>query len=122
MSTTDDSYVEPYVVPETGHEVRSTWEEVIDKMLHDSPYDYEYEPRRFDLGNRTYLPDFIVEDQVVLEVKGVPDRRAWRKASSFMHRFREFDYVVVGRKIPCDRHIPWGERDELLVTLLKILT
>jgi predicted nuclease of restriction endonuclease-like RecB superfamily len=57
---------------------------------------YEYEPRRFRLSDRTYVPDFFLPDQgVYWEVKGWMHERHVET----IRRFREesgFPLVVIG--------------------------
>ena len=112
---------EPIFVEETGRMVRSSWEEEIDLMLYDSGFDYDYEPKRFDIGDRKYMPDFIVESEVVVEVKGYVSEASLEKAESFMAEYPDYTYVVVGSEIPCDKYVPWEERNEFVDRIKKIL-
>jgi len=104
---------EMQLVPETGHKVRSSWEADFDVALHESNVQYEYEPSRFDLGNRSYLPDFICGESIVVEVKGYVLDGSVEKGRKFMEQYPEYTYVVVGgdtsHKIPCDKHFEWDE-------------
>ena len=103
-------------VEETGHTVRSNWEEEIDLMLYKSGFNYEYEPRAFELPNGdTYTPDFIIDKKNVIEVKGWPDEKSRKRAKFFMKNYPDFTYVVVGNRIPCDRFIEWENRSELVL-------
>jgi len=118
----DDHLIsEPIFVEETDRMVRSSWEEEIDLMLYDSGFDYDYEPKRFDIGDRKYMPDFIVESEVVVEVKGYVSESSLEKAESFMAEYPDYTYVVVGSEIPCDKYVPWEERNEFVDRIKKIL-
>lgn len=110
---------EPVYVEETDRKVRSTWEAEVDLLLHESDFDYEYEPRRFDIGNRKYMPDFIVGD-IVIEVKGYVSDDAPVKAEKFMEEHPQYKYLVVGSEIPCDVHIEWKNRDILVGKLREL--
>jgi len=102
-------------VPQTGHEVRSSWEEEIDLLLYDVGVEYEYESQIFELKNSSYCPDFIVDD-VVIEVKGYASDRCLRKGEQFMELYPDHRYVVVqgaGEPIQCDVHIDWDDREAL---------
>lgn len=102
-------------VEKTGHRVRSNWEKEIDLMLHSSNLDYEYEPKTFELPNgETYTPDFIVNEKIVVEVKGWPDEKSKMRAREFMDKFSQFEYLVVGNKIPCDELIEWENSENLI--------
>lgn len=103
-------------VEETGHEVRSSWEAELDRMLHEAGIDYDYEAKRFELEPMTYIPDFRVGSQMI-EVKGPPSDRAIRQAEAFMEEFPEYEYVVLGTRIPCDKHYEWEEREKMVEDL-----
>jgi len=104
-------------VDETGHIVRSTWEEEVDLILHSSSLDYEYEPKAFDIGESTYLPDFIV-DETVIEVKGWANEHSIDRARKFMEKYPRYRYLVLGNPdVPHDIHLHWENRDQLVPTL-----
>lgn len=94
--------------------MRSAWEIDVYTLLEESPFDFAYEPRAFELDDgREYTPDFIVGDSVVVEVKG----RLWNdwsveRAQLFMREFPDYEYLVVGNdEVPCDTHLSWSNRD-----------
>jgi hypothetical protein len=103
-------------VEETGHKVRSSWEEKIDLMLYQAGVGYEYEPGPFDVPGRKYYPDFRVGN-IIIEVKGKvwDEERVLSKANGFMSSYPEYTYMVVGERIPCDEHISWESREDLLL-------
>lgn len=134
ISERDDSYLyennnvmndhlisEPIYIEETERMVRSSWEEEIDLALHESEFEYEYEPKRFDIGNRKYMPDFIIESDVVVEVKGYVSDASLEKAELFMDSYPEYTYFVVGSKIPCDEYVSWEDRDDFIERIKEIL-
>jgi len=96
----------------TRNVVRNKWELEIDHLLHDSGYDFQYEPGPFDIGGRTYLPDFRVGGDVI-EVKGFDWNDDDRRAESFMEHHPRFRYIVVGTELPADVWVPWEERRRL---------
>lgn len=84
-------------------------------MLHKADMDYEYEPKTFELPNGdTYTPDFIIRDEIVIEVKGWPDQKSKKRAKQFMQEYQKYQYIVVGNRIPCDKFIEWKKRDALI--------
>lgn len=108
----EPTYPKPYEVEELSHEVRSSYEETVAKMLLERGIEYTYE-KRFELADDSaYYLDFLVRD-VAVEVKGWANERSIAKAEAFMTEFPSYTYVVVGDKIPCDIHIKWEERDKL---------
>ncbi|PSQ63879.1 MAG: hypothetical protein BRD21_01180 [Halobacteriales archaeon SW_8_66_22] len=52
-----------------------------------------------------------------VEIKGFSTERSIKKAKSFMEEFPTYTYVVVGDEMPCNIHIPWDKRSELLEVL-----
>ncbi|PSQ39738.1 hypothetical protein BRD13_01570 [Halobacteriales archaeon SW_5_70_135] len=100
-------------VDETGHVVRSGWEAEVDAILHQSGVEYEYEGETFDLGERTYTPDFICRSTVVVEVKGYINDGDEEKARMLMQQNNERVYMVVGSELPAHRHLCWEEREKL---------
>jgi len=101
-------------VKETGHTVRSNWEKEVDIILHNADIDYEYEPKTFELSDGdTYTPDFIVQNKIVIEVKGWPNEISKKRAKLFMQKYSEYLYIVVGNEIPCDNFIEWENREKL---------
>ena len=107
-------------VEETGHTVRSNWEKKVDLLLHNSNMDYKYEPKTFELTDElTYTPDFIV-DNIVIEVKGLPNDISKKRAKNFMQEQPEHHYLVIGNKIPCDSFIDWENREKLVVEIKKL--
>ena len=53
------------------HYVRSRWEANVARLLKFLGLTYEYEPKRFNLSDSSYLPDFYVKDlDHYIEVKG----------------------------------------------------
>lgn len=108
----EPTYPTPYDVDELSHSVRSSWEEEIAMRLTENEIQYVYE-EEFELSVGSYYADFVV-DEFVIEIKGFANERSVKKATAFIDEYRDYTYVVVGDKIPCDVHIPWEERDELL--------
>ena len=65
-----------------GHFVRSSWEANIARLLKALGIAYVYEPRRFDLGWTTYLPDFEIAGGYI-EVVGRMTPRDARQIEDF---------------------------------------
>lgn len=105
----------------TGHVVHSLWEKEVDIMLYNSSLLYEYEPERYSVPSGTYLPDFVVEDKIVIEVKGWMIEDYIRKANEFYESVHNMVFMVVGNKIKCDIHLSWENRDQLIYKLKEVL-
>lgn len=108
-------------VEETGNTVRSGWEAEVDTMLHQSGIDYEYESETFDLGERTYTPDFVCRSFIIIEAKGYVNDGDEEKARKLMQQYDDRPYVVVGSELPADRHLQWEDR-EMLPEVVRELT
>lgn len=109
-------------VEETGHKVKSEWEAEVDRILYRSEIDYEYEPKQFKFKDFTYTPDFIVNGNIVIEVKGLVREHDIERSELFMFNEPLKTYIVMGNnksqltdyKIPCDEYLEWNERDKLI--------
>lgn len=73
-----------YVVEYAGVQFRSTYEARAAAAFDALKMRWEYEPRSFDLGDFTYMPDFYLPDQEVYwELKGWFSPEAKRKVDCF---------------------------------------
>ena len=111
---------EPEYIGELDTFVRSSWEKEALFILEESELDYKYEPKRFDVGSRTYMPDIVIDDDIVVEVKGYIGDGAKEKASLFMEEHSEYTYIVLGSEIPCDIHVPWDEKEKIVDVVKNI--
>lgn len=110
-------------------EFRSGWEETVDSFLQDYPFDYEYEPKVWELGGEYYYPDFVIAgDMAVVEVKGEVDERSITKSQAYMDHGDNGPFVVIGgdeaeESMPADYFIHWYDDDPEadLFTLLRML-
>lgn len=76
--------------------LRSSWEVEVAEYLDAQRIAWEYEPRRFDLGDTTYVPDFYLpDDDCYWEVKGWFNERARRKAAAFRECYPEIPLIMV---------------------------
>lgn len=79
---------------------RSGWEARFAESLDRRGIRWEYEPTTFDLGHRTYTPDFYTpEIGVYWEVKGWLNDDAQDKIFAFRSVFSEIPLVVVTRPV-----------------------
>lgn len=79
-----------------GHVFRSSYEVRCADALDRKGIKWEYEPRRFDLGDCTYLPDFYLPEQgVYWEVKGWLGPNSQRKINRFREVHPDIPLVVV---------------------------
>jgi IS30 family transposase len=104
----------------TKHIVRSEWELEICNILIEEGVNYNYESLEIEYcEGSTYVPDFVTNEYVI-EIKGAyfseihGDKNTEReKALAAMESLDERDYVVVGKELPADIHIPWEERSKI---------
>lgn len=50
----------------------------------------------------------------VVECEGWVNDHSIGRAKLFMRDFPKYEYIVVGSEMPCDTHIPWEDRKELV--------
>lgn len=63
---------------------RSSWEANIARILNYKGISWEYEKKMFTMEDNTmYLPDFFLEDDIILEVKGYWDADSRKKVTTF---------------------------------------
>ncbi len=71
-----------------GHFVRSTWEANFARVLRYHGIEYQYEPRRFNIGYMTYTPDFYIPKfDLWIEVKGYDTNKARNKRKRFRKKY-----------------------------------
>ena len=77
--------------------VRSTWESTVALALLAADIQHDYEPHRLAVGDRTYLPDFLLPDHgLYLEVKGwMGFRSASILADVALHR-PDVNLLIIG--------------------------
>lgn len=77
--------------------LRSAWEVAVATYLDRCGIPYEYEPRRFRLADRTYVPDFFLPgSNVFWEVKGWMHARHAETIRQFRSMNAETPLVVIG--------------------------
>jgi len=95
------------------HDTRSGWEESVALMLVDEEIDYEYEPKKYNLGECRYVPDFVV-DNIIIEVKGRASDGGY-KIAMLGDQNPELETVVIGADIDgVDHRFPFSEREKVL--------
>lgn len=83
-----------------GHVFRSSYEVRCADALDRKGIKWQYEPKRFDLGDCTYLPDFYLPEQdVYWEVKGWLGPNSQRKINRFREVHPEIPLVVVTNSV-----------------------
>ena len=93
---------------------RSSWEANIARILNYKNLGWQYEEKTFELkppkyyskgvmrrtpedtqGFMIYMPDFVLEDGTIIEVKGFWDNRSRTKVSQFMEQYPNEKYLVI---------------------------
>lgn len=79
---------------------RSSWELATARYLDRRCIAWTYEPRRFDLGDTTYVPDFYLSNQNCFwEIKGWFHDKARAKIARFRELYPEERLVVITKSI-----------------------
>lgn len=81
--------------------LRSSWEANIARILNHLRVKWEYEKESFlleldeNLIPRSYLPDFFLNKNVIIEVKGFWDERSLEKVALFKEKYREYKLLII---------------------------
>lgn len=79
--------------------MRSSWEIKYAKYLDGLGIEWKYEPRRFDLDNMTYLPDFYLPNKkIYVEIKGWLSIESYKKIKKFKIKFPEKKLIILEKK------------------------
>lgn len=88
---------------------RSAWEANIARVLNSKQISWRYEEETYELQPPKYyekegkvlfyMPDFILEDGTIIEVKGFWDNRSKVRVSQFMEQYPNEKYVVIDTDI-----------------------
>jgi len=78
--------------------MRSSWEVKYAKYLDKNNIKWEYEPETFDLGDTTYTPDFRLNREKYVEIKGYMSPESYFKIKKFILSNLDIDYVLLTKK------------------------
>lgn len=85
-------------VPYGDFVFRSGWERRVAQALDTLGVKWQYEPTRFDLGDRCYTPDFFLpDDGCYWEVKGWYGPQSQMKVESFRRQFPDIPLVLFNK-------------------------
>lgn len=77
----------------------STWEANLARILESLHIPFEYEAKKFymdnDGSNLTYIPDFFLSSNTILEVKGFWDFDSLKKVSLFKEQHSEYNLKII---------------------------
>jgi predicted nuclease of restriction endonuclease-like RecB superfamily len=78
--------------------MRSNWERFFAKWCDINHINWTYEPKRFDLGNLTYAPDFYLPDlKLFIEIKGYWKPIAKKKYNLFKRLYPKLHIIYLMR-------------------------
>jgi hypothetical protein len=80
-----------------GIRMRSYWEVKTAEYMDRIGLGWLYEPDRFDLGNRTYAPDFRLETGDYVEVKGWFHERHQETIRKFRELYPQHNLIIISR-------------------------
>jgi hypothetical protein len=107
---TKDDYRE-----DLGHYVRSSWEADMARVFHHLGWEYEHEPRAFELvkpdgWKLTYTPDFFVPNQnTYYEIKGWMDKASAEKIELFRQQYPECNLIVVDKTLFAEFQVKYAD-------------
>lgn len=78
---------------------RSTWEANYARYLNYIGVKWKYEPITYNLANnKTYTPDFLLEDGTIVEIKGWLTKQGKEKLNAFTKEYPNVTVIIVTRK------------------------
>lgn len=75
--------------------LRSSYEIRIAKILEDFNIEWSYETKRFELGNKIYVPDFYINNSILWEVKGYMDDISKEKLLKFSELYPDENIRII---------------------------
>jgi hypothetical protein len=97
--------------PDLGHYVRSRWEANVCRVLGALGFCYDYEPRTFACGDRSYTPDLWVPAwHAWVEIKGVMDGAARERIEAFRATHPGERLIVIDITVYRALEAEWRER------------
>lgn len=118
-------------VEETGNIVDSSWEAEVDRLLHNSGINYDYngkgEVERYSVSGYIHAPDFVsrrLGKDVVIEVKGGGvmhfQGEKMHDIAEAMSERNDIHYIVYGDvDLECNQYIEYGNEEKLLKAIRK---
>lgn len=100
-------------VDELGHYVRSDLEKKVCQKLAENGIDYEYEPYTIETDVGGYIPDVVIDDEVIIEIKGLIKEDDSEKAQ-YLTQSEQYTFFVYGKELPADRYFWFSELDEMV--------
>ena len=74
---------------------RSSWEANIARILNKNNISWEYEKNYIQISDLTYLPDFTLDSEKIIEVKGFWDNSSITKCDAYIRRFGIENILIV---------------------------
>lgn len=101
-----------------GEAFRSSWEANVARFLRNKSIKYTYEKQPYIMEKNAYLPDFELENNVILEVKGVWDAESLRKTVEFHRLHPEITLLPIDEDTYFDinaeySHLPFWEKTSI---------
>ena len=98
-----------------AHYVRSSWEADMARVFRHLGWDYQYEPRTFELVKQsgstiTYTPDFFIPEQnTFYEIKGWMDNVSAEKIALFHEQYPEQNLIVVDKTLFAEFQVKYAD-------------
>lgn len=99
---------------------RSSWEANVARVLRRANTKYDYEAKTFQMKKYSYLPDFVLEDGSILEVKGIWDIDSLGKIKEIHKTFPDLKILTLDSEMYYDldkkyHHLPGWEHSPVSV-------
>ncbi|MEE1098164.1 MAG: HIRAN domain-containing protein [Bacteroidales bacterium] len=88
---------------------RSSWEANVARVLNRRKISWQYEEKSANLGDVNYLPDFVLDDGRIIEVKGFWDRPSIEKCDAYIREYGPESIFIVDSDMYHDLEIVYRQ-------------
>lgn len=84
-----------YFRQDLGNNFKSSMESNLARLFNYLGLKWEYEKERIHLDNISYLPDFIIQDTIVVEAKGFWDELSLKRVYEYSHMKEKSNFYII---------------------------
>ncbi|NLP46782.1 MAG: hypothetical protein GX347_07050 [Epulopiscium sp.] len=82
-----------------GHVLRSSWESDFARILNYLNIEWDYEKEGFELDSKYiqgyYIPDFFLDNNIIIEIKGFWDDESRKKVRCFKEQYNNYKLLLI---------------------------
>ena len=101
--------------PDLGNTIfRSSWEANSARILNQNKINWTYETERYNLGEVSYLPDFFIGTNTIIEVKGFWDIESVQRVDAFIRTYSNKNFIIIDKDNYPDINIIYSQYKPVL--------